>query len=218
MSLLNRPAEYDHLYDSDGRLQGGLSALEELAQVIAIGAGNDNDDDNLDDDENEDMEPAHEFPVSAAHEHDIESDEDMSSDETSDDDTMEDIAMYEEPHAVNGSSPSLPEIPLERCSIAVAASPSPTVTSTELTMVASRQNSGSDSEGSLTRPRSNSSRRSTRRSLTADTTIPPPESLVLGERLKQRFLECHVASTLLVCVLKYLMMPATDLGYLGPLL
>ncbi|KAF7799614.1 hypothetical protein EIP86_010852 [Pleurotus ostreatoroseus] len=197
MSLLNRPAEYDHLYDSDGRLQGGLSALEELAQVIAIGAGNDDDDDNVDDDENEDMEPAHEFPVSAAHEHDIESDEDMSSDETSDDDAMEDIAMYEEPHAVNGSSSSLPEIPLERCSIAVTASPSSSVTSTELTMVASRQNSGSDSEGSLTRPRSNSARRSTRRSLTADTTITPPESLVLGERLKQRFLECHVASTLL---------------------
>ena len=66
MSLLNRPSEFDHLYDSEGRLQGGLSALEELAQVIAIGAGNDHDDDILDD-ENDEMEPAHEFPVSAAH-------------------------------------------------------------------------------------------------------------------------------------------------------
>lgn len=211
MSLLNRPPEYDHLYDSEGRLQGGLSALEELAQVIAIGAGNDNDDDNLDEDENEDMEPAHEFPVSAAHEHDIESDEDMSSDDASDDDTdtddddddddgMEDVAMYEEPPAVNGSASNLPDIPLERCSIAIT--PTPILTSTELTKVPSRQNSGSDSEGSLTRPRSNSSRRSLRRSLTTDT-IRPPEPLVLGERLKKRFLESHIASTLLVCISRY---------------
>ena len=53
MSLLNRPAEFEHLYDSEGRLQGGLSALEELAQVIAIGSGNEQDEDGLDDDEND---------------------------------------------------------------------------------------------------------------------------------------------------------------------
>ena len=50
MSLLNRSPEYDHLYDAEGRLQGGLSSLEELAQVIAIGNGS-GDNDGMDDDD-----------------------------------------------------------------------------------------------------------------------------------------------------------------------
>jgi len=36
MALLNRPSIHDNLYDSKGRLQGGLSALEDLAQVIQL--------------------------------------------------------------------------------------------------------------------------------------------------------------------------------------
>ena len=55
MALLNRPSEYDHLYDSEGRLQGGLSALEELAQVIAIGNGS-GDNDGMDDDEEDEID------------------------------------------------------------------------------------------------------------------------------------------------------------------
>ena len=62
MSLLNRPAEYDNFYDSEGRLQGGLSALEDLARVIAIGSGN--DDQNGMDADIDEMEPAQELPVS----------------------------------------------------------------------------------------------------------------------------------------------------------
>ena len=117
MSLLNRPPEYHHLYDSEGRLQGGLSALEELAQVIAIGSGNDDEADDIDD-ENEEMEPAHEFPVSAAHtSSSLDSDDDMSDDEpgSSDDDAMDEIAMYEEPRPQPTTGPTgLPETPLER--------------------------------------------------------------------------------------------------------
>ena len=44
MALLNRPSIHDNLYDPKGRLQGGLSALEDLAQVIqlnGISAGED---------------------------------------------------------------------------------------------------------------------------------------------------------------------------------
>ncbi|CDO73666.1 hypothetical protein BN946_scf185014.g136 [Trametes cinnabarina] len=129
MTLLNRPPEYDHLYDSEGRLQGGLSALEELAQVIAIGNGS-GDNDGMDDDEEDEIESAHDFPVSHAPSSALtDSDDEMSGDDpgSSDDDAMEEIAI--------------------------------------------------------------SVRRSTR-----ETANGPP---VLGERLKQRFLEANVASTLL---------------------
>lgn len=203
MSLLNRPCEFDHLYDSEGRLQGGLSALEELAQVIAIGAGNDRDEDNIDD-ENDEMEPAHEFPVSAAHDSSsLDSDDDMSGD-SSDDDAMEDISMYDESNSLSGSVSSLPETPLERFpSATLSSSPmsSPSLHAsqlTPLTPVQSRHSSGSDAE-SIPRPRSASSRRSNRRSVALDTP-KEPGPLVLGERLKLRFLEANVASTLLVSV------------------
>ncbi|KIP08741.1 hypothetical protein PHLGIDRAFT_363378, partial [Phlebiopsis gigantea 11061_1 CR5-6] len=199
MSLLNRPPEYDHLYDSEGRLQGGLSALEELAQVIAIGAGNDGEDDDIDD-ENEEMEPAHEFPVSAAHtSSSLDSDDDMSDDEpgSSDDDAMDAIALDEEPRAAPMMGPTgLPETPLERFpSATLSSSPmqSPSLNPAALTSTFQRHSSASDSETSLTRPRSRDSRRS-RRSVNVDST---PGPLVLGERLKLRFLEANVASTLL---------------------
>lgn len=201
MSLLNRPSEFDHLYDAEGRLQGGLSALEELAQVIAIGAGNDRDEDNIDED-NDDMEPPHEFPVSAAHDSSsLDSDDDMSGD-SSDDDAMEDISMYEDANSLSGSVSSLPETPLERFpSATLSSSPmsSPSLHPSQLmplTPVQSRHNSGSEGE-SIPRPRSSSSRRSNRRSVALDTPREPGPP-VLGERLKLRFLEANVASTLLV--------------------
>lgn len=186
MSLLNRPSEFDHLYDAEGRLQGGLSSLEQLAQVIAIGAGNDRDDDNIDD-ENDDMEPAHEFPVSAAHDSSsLDSDDDMSGD-SSDDEAMEDISMYES-NSLSGSISSLPETPLERFpSATLSSSPmsSPSLHGAQLTPVQSRHSSGSDGE-SIQRPRSSSSRRSNRRSVALDTPKEPGPP-VLGERLKLRF-------------------------------
>ncbi|KAI0080509.1 SAPS-domain-containing protein [Panus rudis PR-1116 ss-1] len=189
MSLLNRPPEYEHLYDSEGRLQGGLSALEELAQVIAIGSGNDRDGDGMDDDE-DDIESAHDFPVHATNDSLMDSDEDMSGDEpgSSDEEAMEDISIDDEPSNTfsrrTSKSPSpLPETPLERYP-----SGSPSLAAER------RQNSGSDSDGSTARPRSRESRRSTRRSSALGALSG---HLVLGERLKQRFLEVNVASTLL---------------------
>ena len=199
MSLLNRPSEYDHLYDSEGRLQGGLSALEVLAQVISIGAGEDGEDGDIDD-ENEDMEPAHEFPVSAAHtSSSLDSDDDMSDEEpgSSDDDAMEEIAMYEETGVQDTNSLSLPETPLERFpSATLSSSPmqSPSLDPGSLSSNYQQRGSRSDSEASLSRPRSRDSRRS-RRSVVVEGN---PGPLVPGERLKLRFLEANVASTLLV--------------------
>lgn len=185
MSLLNRPAEFDGLYDDEGRLQGGLASLEELAQVIAIGTSNETDGDGMDDDA--DDEPAHEFPVShASHRSDspsLDSDDDMNSDD------MEDVAMYDEP--IQDNSP-LPETPLER------------YPSSSLADSATRRHNSSDSDGSTARPRSAGSKRSVRkRSSTMGSnnnvqTTVKGDVLVLGERLKKKFLDTNVASTLLV--------------------
>ena len=181
MSLLNRPAEFNGLYDDEGRLQGGLSSLEELAQVIAIGTSNEADGDGMDDDDVDD-EPPHEFPVSnASHRSDspsLDSDDDMNSDD------MEDVAMYEEP--IQDNSP-LPETPLER------------YPSASLSDSLARRHNSSDSDGSTTRPRSSSSRRSVgRRSSTMGSNVNANSPMVLGERLKKKFLDTNVASTLLV--------------------
>ncbi len=202
MSLLNRAPEFDHLYDAEGRLQGGLSALEELAQVIAIGNGS-GDNDGMDDDEADEVEPAHEFPVSHAPSSNLtDSDDDMSGDEpgSSDDDAMEEIAMYDSP--VPGTSPAPSEPPSSvadsPAASPAASAPSPSTSPSDIAAFPHphhRQNSwSSDTEGPVSRPRSASSRRSTRRS-TRDTLAGRP---VLGERLKQRFLEANVVSTLLV--------------------
>lgn len=196
MSLLNRPAEYDHLYDTEGRLQGGLSALEELAQVIAMNSGGDRDQDGMDDEDEDEMEPAHEFPVSTASHDSVslsDSDEEMSETGSSDDDPMEEIPMNEDSLQVKvTSSPQpLPETPLERFPSAGSSN------SLSAAEAVTRRKSSTDSDSSTQRPRSSSSRRSTRRTSTME--VQATGAIVLGERLKQRLLEVNVASTLLVC-------------------
>lgn len=217
MSLVNRSAEYAHLYDSEGRLQGGLSSLEELAQVIAIGAGNGRDQDAMDAD-NDDIEPAQEFPISGASRDSslIDSDDDMSGDDepgSSDDDAMEDIAMYDEPHSMI-ISPSPRELPAAQSPTLISSSPTAFAASTPPdggirgsapSPPNKRDSWSSDSDNSTTRPRSSNSRRSTRRSNTLDVPVGPP---VLGERLKQRFLETNVSASLLVSHSFMTMFPA----------
>ncbi|KAI0957676.1 hypothetical protein AcW1_005989 [Taiwanofungus camphoratus] len=204
MSLLNRPKEYDHLYDAEGRLQGGLSALEELAQVIAIGSGGEQDQDPMDDDDTDEVEPTHDFPVSNAS-HDssslLDSDEDMSGEDepsSSDDDAMEEIAMYEEPRSIiNKGLSSSSMNSLERPPISVPSPPSAASSPASSDIAAfpqQRQSPWSSDSETPSRPRSSSSRRSLRRANTTDNLSGSP---VLGERLKQRFLETNVASTLL---------------------
>ncbi|KAF7337855.1 Extragenic suppressor of kinetochore protein 1 [Mycena venus] len=125
MALLNRSPEFAHLYDAEGRLQGGLSALEELARVIALNSGEEPTRDRdapmrgvaSQDDSQEEIEPARELPVTSNSVHSdvssgslLDSDEDMSSDDepgSSDDDemTMEELAMDEDPASTSTSTP-----------------------------------------------------------------------------------------------------------------
>ena len=200
MSLLNRPQEDDHLYDAEGRLQGGLASLEELAQVIAIGNGSGDNDGMDDDDEDVETESTHEFPISHAPSSSlIDSDEDMSGG-SSDEEAMEEIAMYDSHHETSPGPRDSPteQIPGRVGSPIRLSAPVPTTSSSpgDISSFPQRQNSWhADSEGP-SRPRSASSRRSARRSRVD----LPFGRLVLGERLKQRFLEVNVASTLLVRV------------------
>ena len=205
MSILNRSPEYNHLYDSDGRLQGGLHALEELARVIAIGSGEKRDHDTMDED-NDETEPALELPVSNASRNSpsfIDSDEDMSSDDddpgSSDDDAMEEIAMYDDPSPSGNPTAS----PLPQPPVAVPSSPnlasltSPTEIAAQGATQRSTSFQSSDSD-SLRTKTSSHSRRSSKRRNTVEGSL---EIMVSpGERLKRCFLDVNVLSTLLVSV------------------
>jgi serine/threonine-protein phosphatase 6 regulatory subunit 3 len=201
MALLNRPAEYSKLYDSEGRLQGGLSAMEELAQVLAMKTGEQRDSDIMDESEDE-LEPAGELPVSSDRTHSvIDSDEEMSSGGNSDED-MDDIAI-DEPSM---SSP-IPGTPEARTPDAVStnplASPIPTMGTRSPSVSPSperiRQNSD-PTRSPLSRPRSSHSRRSLRRTSRRESVLP--EDLPCGERLKKRLLETNIITDILVCVPK----------------
>jgi serine/threonine-protein phosphatase 6 regulatory subunit 3 len=209
MSLLNRSPEFSHLYDSDGRLQGGLAALEELARVIAIGSSEDRDNDVMDE-TNDEREPALELPVSKTSHGSpslIDSDEDMSDDEdepgSSDDDAMEEIAMYDEPISQVHQTASPLDIPLQKPPIIVPSSPNAASLPSPAEIAAQgaallKRTFSSDSDTSTTTPRSHGSFRNSRRISTMDNPpdVPPP----IGEKLKQKFLDMKVLSTLLVRV------------------
>ncbi|EGO21202.1 hypothetical protein SERLADRAFT_452336 [Serpula lacrymans var. lacrymans S7.9] len=201
MSLLNRSSEYNYLYDADGRLQGGLSALEQLARVIAIGSGDERDQEAMDDGGDE-IEPALELPVTNASPSLLDSDEDMSDDEpgSSDDDTMEEIAMYDDPVK---DHPDCLEVPLQQPPMIVPSSPnaaslpSPAEIAAQGAALSQRNfgGSSSDSDSPTAKPPSTHSRRSSRRMTALDT--PLEMVLPVGEKMKQRFLEANVLSTLL---------------------
>jgi serine/threonine-protein phosphatase 6 regulatory subunit 3 len=196
MALLNRSPEYDGLYDSDGRLQGGLSALEELAQVISIASTNDHGQEPMDDQEDEPTSvkelPIHDQSLS------LDSDEDMIADDepsSSDDEAMEEIAMYDDHRAL--PSASLPSPP---SSSPMGLIPSPPHSRSP---TSSRKRS-SDSLKSTATARSRSMKPCSRKGITTDTLN---DFVPLGERFKQRFLELDVLSTLLVsaiCVVAFI--------------
>jgi hypothetical protein len=210
MSLLNRSPDFNHLYDSEGRLQGGLSALEELALVIASNTSDDRGPETMDEG-NDDVEPARELPVTNPS-HDspsmIDSDEDMSDEDdepgSSDDDAMEEIVMYDEPNPQLNLTASPGEVQLEQPPIIVPSSPNAASLPSPSEIAAqgaalSRAGSfgqGSDSDVSTVGPRSHGSRRSSRRAATLD---PSPDAPIpIGEKLKRHFLDMHVLSSLMV--------------------
>jgi serine/threonine-protein phosphatase 6 regulatory subunit 3 len=217
MSLLNRPADYDYLYDSEGRLQGGLSALEELAQVISMGSGGDDHRDAMDEGV-DDIEPALEFPVHGAPQDSsslLDSDEDMSDDEgpgSFEDDPMEDVALPGESKfsdaASKPKSGSLPS-PHTR-SPAETAPDSTTGTPPGEALLPDKALSGGSapprrkgsnqsigSEGSTIGRRSVGSRRSSNRRTLADAS-QTGLSIPVGERLKHRMLDDKVLAAILV--------------------
>ena len=193
MSILNRSSEFDHLYDNMGRLQGGLSALEELAKVISTGNGVNRDADAMDDQEDS-IEPAKELPISTGRpmlSHD--SDEDMIVEEpgSSDDEAMEEISMS--PLPMSAPLPLESSSPVQNTIRTPPQLTSPSQSSPTYTTSQKRKSTDSFGSGSLHRM-SKSSRQNSRKTISSSTRM----SLPLGDRLKKRFLELNVLSTLLV--------------------
>ncbi|KIJ44266.1 hypothetical protein M422DRAFT_252275 [Sphaerobolus stellatus SS14] len=100
MALLNRVSGNGPLYDDEGRLQGGLSALEELARVISTGSGDNNISEDVNDDSQEMVEarelPVHSLSSLSARSTDsssLASDSDSELSDNSSDDALEDIAV-----------------------------------------------------------------------------------------------------------------------------
>ncbi|KAF8634541.1 hypothetical protein AX15_000839 [Amanita polypyramis BW_CC] len=196
MSLLNRPSEYDYLYDEQGRLRGGLVALEGLAQVLALNptCGRDREQTESIQDE---VEPALELPVHNVSQSSpiFSSDDDMSSDDepgSSDEDAMEEIAMFDEPQSLSPAQEPSP-LPLSSSSSPPDNSfnPSPpdkTPPGMPLTRMPSRSQEPSNS-----RPRLYGSRRSSRRTLSNI----PEVGFCVGERLKGSLIDNSILTTLL---------------------
>lgn len=201
MSLLNRSAEFNRLYDAQGKLQGGLHALEDLANVISAANGADRPGDPSGSDKDE-VEPALELPVASSHTavSGMDSDDDDMSDDhaSSDEDVMEEVAMSEDlTHSGTFSTPpgTPPTLTL---SPAIMTSELSTDVSPKPRKISRRKNSSS-SESSAKRQRSTSSTSpQTFRSSMHLANSVQILSVSAGQRLKQKFLDLSVLSTLLV--------------------
>ncbi|TFK36388.1 SIT4 phosphatase-associated protein-domain-containing protein [Crucibulum laeve] len=211
MSLLNRPAVYSRLYDSEGRLVGGLAALEELAHVIALNTSNERDE--AMDEAQDEIEPALELPISGSNAHSspsLDSDDSMSDDEpgSSDDEAMEEIAMYDEPgSSLELSPPSMNQsLPI---AISIQQHPQPFVSSplsaslsppSDTSIGTSPFGYSSETSDTSTVPprspaRSHTSRRSSKRTNTMDSSTD--RLLPVGEQMKRKFLDLNLLSTVL---------------------
>ena len=207
MSLLNRSADYDYLYDSEGRLQGGLSALEELAQVISMGSGDEDNRDNMDE-AGDETEPALEFPVHGAPQDSsslLDSDEDMSDDEgpgSFEDDPMEDITSSGELKSTDGSSKSKSgPFPSSHSRSPADTGEGHASPGGSLPLDAPPRRKGSNqsigSEGSTVGRRSAGSRHSSKR-LTLGGLSQSGLAVPVGERLKHKMLDDSILVTILV--------------------
>lgn len=202
MSLLNRSVTYAQMYDSEGRLQGGLSGLEELAQVIALNSGNDRINETAEGED--DSTPAKEFPIRGLAElsspSTLDSDEDMDSEAgSSDDEAMEEIVMYDDPQS---SSPipvtkSLPQVTMTLSPESSLAPDTGDGNLSVLTLDSTTGTSSPDTEASgiVSRPSGKGSRRSSRRRTTIEGLV---EILPIGEQLKRHLLEENVVVLIIV--------------------
>jgi serine/threonine-protein phosphatase 6 regulatory subunit 3 len=199
MALLNRSASYDRLYDSEGRLQGGLSAMEALAQVIAM--SNETQRDDAMDESDDEFEPPEQLPVSnpdRSHSSIDDSDEDMSSDGGNLDEDMDDIAIDDTPFPVSAAPSG--ESPPQTRSGAPTPSPPSVSPSPSPAPVPIRKNSGSVSpmDSPVVRPRSSRSTRSFRRNSRRTSVITELPSI--GELLKRKMLDESILSDIMVRV------------------
>ena len=216
MSLLNRAPSYARMYDAEGRLQGGLGGLEELAQVIAQNSGNDQDTEPADDMMNE-VSPALDFPVRSASDDStsLDSDDVMSdSDHLSDDETMEEIAMFDEPQTVEIASGSPLSVTTEGLASPLSASagstplgevPSPLNDSMTLSSPRSEVSVGTSRSSKRTQG-SRKSSRSRKRTMESSMEIPLP----VGERLKKSLLQENVLVTMIVSPITIFKVPISQ--------
>ncbi|KAF7298318.1 hypothetical protein MKEN_01356300 [Mycena kentingensis (nom. inval.)] len=184
MALLNRPPEFNRLYDSEGRLQGGLGALEDLARVIALNNGDEQDRDAKMGSTHDDMMGSEDEPGS------------------SDDDsvTMEELNMVDDPPfpisappTVRASSEPPPSPPLqEPLNFLPSSSPVP-IPEPSPSPPSSASFQSPDSALSLSSSTTSLRSRASRRSTAPPPEAPPP----VGDQFKRRFIELNVASTLL---------------------
>jgi len=194
------------LYDPEGRLQGGLAGLEELAQVIELNSGNDRPSDTMAD-EDDDPPPARDFPIRNPTESSspstLDSDEDMDSEPgSSDDEAMEEIAMYDE----------LSPIPITKAlpQVTPAVMPSPEDTPSQAAEVADQDasmgdltpiGSSSDSDSTGLTSRASSRKGSRRRSRSRRVEVSVESLLPIGEQLKRRLFEENVVGRMIVSLL-----------------
>ncbi|KAF8197611.1 SIT4 phosphatase-associated protein-domain-containing protein [Pholiota molesta] len=205
MSLLNRPASFSHMYDAEGRLQGGLAGLEELAQVIALNNNNEQRNEPMDE-ENDETAPALEFPVRNPSDSSpsLDSDEGMSDSDnepgSSDDEAMEEIAMDEEtPLSPIPFSKALPQTSpgVQSSPEAAVGSPDSREERSPATIQAQGSSSDSESSGMTSRTSGRGSRRSSRSRRRTTLESSREVLLPIGEQLKLRLLNEDVLCTMI---------------------
>ncbi|KAF8584092.1 SAPS-domain-containing protein [Ramaria rubella] len=179
MALLNRTPGTGPAYDEDGRLLGGLSALEELARVISIGNGENNNSEEANGDAQE-MVEAKELPIhsSSAKSNDslyLASDSDSDLSDQSSDEILDEITVAEPPE------PSFPISSLSRDQ------PLPSMPPEAIAATVGESSRNSNSSEPTLRPNTNSREGGEAVSSTA----------TVGDSLKQRFMDMDVISTLL---------------------
>lgn len=186
MALLNRTPGTGPTYDEDGRLLGGLSALEELARVISIGSGPNHSSDEANGDAQEMVEakelPVHSSSARSTDSSSLASDSDSDLSDHSSDEALEEIAVtnsHELPFPVRSSSQEQPPT--------VSLPPdTPLLPAPDVTLNAPEHFSNS-SVGGPVRPKGD-----LRDEIDTTSTIP------IGDTLKQRFMDMDVVTTLVV--------------------
>lgn len=185
MALLNRAPGTGPTYDEDGRLLGGLSALEELARVISIGNGANHASEEVDGDAQEMVEakelPVHSSSARSTDSSSLASDSDSDLSDHSSDEALDEIPAnnsHDLPFPVRASSQDQPSCP--------AVTPP---------LPAPPDAAGSTIESS---PSAISREPTVRQKCDSHLGNDIVSGTPVGDTLKQRFIDMNVVTTLLV--------------------